>query len=62
MLGLYPQQASDRKVANLENQVHILRNSQLARFEKAPLRGFKGFWGLGGFKGVWAMGLGVLGV
>ena len=35
MLGLYPQDAPDPKVVDLESQVHMLQQ-QLARFEKSP--------------------------
>ena len=35
MLGLYPQEAPDPKVAALENQIHMLQE-QIARFEKSP--------------------------
>ncbi|CAE7477510.1 unnamed protein product, partial [Symbiodinium sp. CCMP2456] len=35
MLGLYPQETSDPKVAVLEGQIHVLQQ-QLARFEKSP--------------------------
>ena len=35
MLGLYPQETPDPKVAALEDQIHILQQ-QIARFEKSP--------------------------